>query len=134
VPLKTGIRHEIVEQLAGEFTEVEVASALRSWTRWHDYQRALVAGGPRFALDGSEAGEVSPAHQQEARDLLSGKTRRKRAAALSAPQPPVSKPVVEVDTSPNASAPPIETPPAVGKSGRPILSLKTHQVADKVPA
>jgi sRNA-binding protein len=133
VPLKTGVRREIVERLAGEFTEAEIAGALRSWTRWHDYQRALIAGGPRFALDGSEAGEVSPAHQQEARDLLSG-MRRKRAAAPSAPPPPVSNSVAKMDTPPAAAAPPADPPPASGKSGRPILSLKTRQTADKAPS
>jgi ProP effector len=55
-PLAIGIDRELI---AFGMEQEAIGDALRWWTKRPGYFRALAAGGPRYALDGSEAGVVS---------------------------------------------------------------------------
>jgi sRNA-binding protein len=64
-PLKIGIHQDLVDR------GVPLPGECRAVFRWYClrliYQRALAAGGPRFDLDGSVAGEVTPDEIAQAR-------------------------------------------------------------------
>ena len=64
-PLAVGIHKQIEALVAGDFTAADVRKALRVWCRWKPYRAALIAGAPRYALDGTVAGEVSAEHAAE---------------------------------------------------------------------
>jgi ProP effector len=111
VPLKVGIDRDILERTAGDFTADEIKAALRLWTRRRPYRRVIAAGGPRYGLDGSIAGEVTAGEQKAAR---AGLTRKPRA-----------KPAINSAPFPSPAATPPEPPPVrIGTSGRRILTLK----------
>jgi sRNA-binding protein len=70
VPLAVGIRRQVLDLAGDEYTWNEVAAVLRRWTGRYDYVVAIAAGGQRFNIDGTPAGEVMPEHQQFARAQL----------------------------------------------------------------
>lgn len=70
VPLKIGIAEDLDAELASTVGRARLDSVLRFYTRRRAYLRALVAGGPRYALDGSIAGYVSEEDQAAARETI----------------------------------------------------------------
>jgi ProQ/FINO family len=65
-PLKIGILAD-VRVAFPEVSRKVVAHALRYWVSRASYRRALAVGGSRYALDGTECGEVTLEQQQIAR-------------------------------------------------------------------
>jgi sRNA-binding protein len=82
VPLAVGIRRQVLDLAGDEVPWNDIAAVLRRWASRYDYIAAIAAGGQRFNLDGSHAGEVTPEHQQFARAQL---------AACTAPKPIVTE-------------------------------------------
>lgn len=82
VPLAIGTDHALREALSGSGYGDEVRStALAIWCSQPEYHRAVAAGGPRYALDGTVAGEVSESQAEHARRRL------EKAVPLHAAQP-----------------------------------------------
>lgn len=67
-PLKIGITADVRAALACGHHPAKMFMAW--WTRKAPYQRALAAGGPRYGLDGAEAGEVTAEQMTIAADRL----------------------------------------------------------------
>ena len=70
-PLATGIGKVIAAQLP-EVSKTLVHQAIAFWQRQRKtpYLQALIAGGPRYDLDGNPQGEVTPEQQERARKEL----------------------------------------------------------------
>jgi ProP effector len=70
-PLATGIGQVIAAQLP-EVSKTLVHQAIAFWQRQRktSYLQALIAGGSRYDLDGNPQGEVTPEHQERAREEL----------------------------------------------------------------
>jgi ProP effector len=70
-PLATGIGKVIAEQLP-EVPKTLVHQAIAVWQRQRktSYLQALIAGGPRYDLDGKLHGEVTPEQQERAQKEL----------------------------------------------------------------
>jgi ProP effector len=69
-PLKVGIHADLIAALGGAVRPRELKSALRAYTSKPSYLRALVAGAPRVALDGSPAGTVTSEDEAAAKARL----------------------------------------------------------------
>ena len=71
-PLATGIGRVIAAQLP-EASKTLVHQAIAVWQRQRKtcYLQALIAGGPRYDLDGKLHGEVTPEQQERAQKELS---------------------------------------------------------------
>jgi len=83
LPLRTGVAEEIFEIMTLEGVEPRFLRIfLAGWTRRAEYQTALVAGGPRYGLDGQAVGEVTPEEQATAAERL----------AANPPKPPKQAP------------------------------------------
>jgi len=67
-PLAIGIDVELGREMG--LTRSQTARLLSWWTSRRSYLRALTEGGPRYALDGSECGEVTDEARQTATQLL----------------------------------------------------------------
>jgi ProP effector len=71
-PLKIGIDRDIMAALQPEYSSTKVRRAIGIYfyvVRWK-YLKALVAGGPRFDLDGHEGEPVTTEQQERARIKL----------------------------------------------------------------
>ena len=77
VPLAVGIRRQVLDLAGDEVSWNDIAAVLRRWTSRYDYIATIAAGGQRFNLDGSPAGEVTPEHQQFALAQLAACTTSK---------------------------------------------------------
>ena len=75
VPLAIGIHAELGPVLGMNRAQ----RLLHEWTRWRPYVAAVAAGGKRYHLDGSEAGEVDAKAQEYARARLA-ETQQQEAA------------------------------------------------------
>ena len=110
-PLKIGVHRDLMAAL-GEDLEPAIRAALRYYTRWHHYQRALTLYKARFGLDGLPAGEVTEEHQNTAR--LNVERYRKKAELKAA----------KVDSFTPTIGPSRQENSVTATSGRPVLSLK----------
>jgi sRNA-binding protein len=83
-PLAIGIHHAI--RAATNNPPQTIALALHDWTTRTSYRAALVAGGPRYDLDGMAVGEVSAEQRATAAVLLAKRNgaRRRRPSPASA--------------------------------------------------
>lgn len=108
-PLATGIGQVIAAQLP-EVSKSVVYQAIAFWQRQRKtaYLQMLIAGGPRYNLDGNPQGEVTPEQQQQAREALVAWQANRQEKRRVAPQQPRSS------TSPERSTdgPPQDTPTA----------------------
>jgi sRNA-binding protein len=70
-PLARGIAKDLVAQWPG-YSRRQMSFALAWWQRQRRpaYWQALARGGPRYDLEGNPRGEVTPAEQAYARQLL----------------------------------------------------------------
>ena len=70
-PLATGIGQAIAAQLP-QVSKKLVHQAIAFWQRQRKtpYLQALIAGGPRYDLEGNPHGEVTPEQQERARKEL----------------------------------------------------------------
>jgi len=91
-PLKIGIDADLIA--AGILTRREARSALRCYTNRRMYYVATVAGGRRFDLDGSPAGEVTPRAVEWARQQIA----RMDAAAERRTATPASRETLREET------------------------------------
>jgi ProP effector len=69
-PLKIGIRQDLLVRLDGGLTEIELRQVLRAYTGNRRYRERLLAGAPRFDLDGNPAGMVTAEEEADARKKL----------------------------------------------------------------
>jgi sRNA-binding protein len=108
-PLATGIGRVIAAQLP-EVSKSVVHQAIAFWQRQRKtaYLQMLIAGGPRYDLDGNPHGEVTPEQQQQAREALVAWQANRQEKRRVAPQQP------RAFTSPSESndGPPQDTPTA----------------------
>jgi sRNA-binding protein len=108
-PLATGIRQVIAAQLPEVSTSV-VHQAIAFWQRQRKtaYLQTLIAGGPRYDLDGNPHGEVTPEQQRQAREALVAWQANRQEKRRAAPRQPRSS------SSPGGSndGPPQDTPTA----------------------
>jgi sRNA-binding protein len=98
-PLARGVHQE----LATHFPETKLSLIKQSIARFQRsydgaYWRAVLKGGPRYNLDGSPNGEVTPEEQEQATQNLATLKARKKSAA----QPPQSAETPQ--TEPDAPA------------------------------
>ncbi len=70
-PLAIGIHNDIIPQM-NHSPEI-VSGALHVWTARSIYKKALIAGGPRYNLDGTLNGEVSESDQIAATNVLASR-------------------------------------------------------------
>ncbi|WP_260524129.1 ProQ/FinO family protein [Serratia sp. PL7] len=83
-PMKVGIRADMLADAAARclpLTPKQISRAVAGLTKTPIYLRAIVAGGPRYDLNGQPCGEVTTEQQENARRLLvtlkaSGKKKR----------------------------------------------------------
>lgn len=133
-PLKIGTRQDIRAAL-DSISGVRIARAVLLHIATAAYQAAIAAGGARYALDGSPAGEVTAKEARHAQLILDGKakypttkSRRKKPKRLKAKhkvQPSAPRPQEQAPAAappPQTASPPVETPSPAGS--RPILKLK----------
>jgi hypothetical protein len=88
-PLATGIGQVIAAQLP-EVSKSVVHQAIAFWQRQRKtaYLQMLIAGGPRYDLDGNPQGEVTPEQQQQAREaLVAWRANRQEKRRMSPRQP-----------------------------------------------
>lgn len=78
-PLAIGIA-TVIEQTIPDLAPARLQVFMRWWCSRTNYLEAIAAGGVRFALDGSEAGEVSPTAIAEAIGRLAQRAKPKKAA------------------------------------------------------
>jgi sRNA-binding protein len=69
-PLAIGIGDEIRALVGDDFKGYVVGSVLWRWCGRRAYLQALVDGGVRIALDGTERGQVTPEEQEAAANAL----------------------------------------------------------------
>lgn len=72
-PLKVGIFDDMMQDIAAReltYGRGALKATLANLAHSPRYYRALVAGGPRYDLNGQPCGEVTPEEQQNARDAL----------------------------------------------------------------
>jgi hypothetical protein len=132
-PLRIGLGAEAMA-LAGvhpaltDLTRTMIRRALKVYTNSFAYRRALVAGGPRYGLDGQPAGEVTPDQQAFA------KTCRKKPVASI---PPASD---DSASSPAPKPPPIDRMAllkeiiALAIPGKLDVTLKINELPQAKPA
>jgi ProP effector len=68
-PLKIGIHVDILYELDGAVTPIELANALRYYVANIGYLRAMRVGAPRIGLDGKPAGVVAADEAEHAREI-----------------------------------------------------------------
>ena len=66
-PLKLGIRKKLFKTRPEWVTKKALDRTLCNWTKRRAYLQALAAGGHRYNLDGTPAGEISAEHQANAK-------------------------------------------------------------------
>jgi sRNA-binding protein len=88
-PLKIGIREDLLARLGGALTEIELRQGLRAYTGNRRYRERLLAGAPRFDLDGNPVCMVTPEEEADARKKLAAVEAKAaaREQAQKAPQP-----------------------------------------------
>ncbi len=94
-PLMRGVHQEIAKLLPGTaLWLIKRAIILFQRLSGNAYWRAVLKGGPRYALDGSPCGEVIPREQEHARQTLALAKQReaRRQAACSESGTPPSPP------------------------------------------
>ena len=129
-PLKIGVGHELLA-LAGthpalrEVTRMDLRRALKVYTRAFRYRQALIAGGPRYNLDGQPAGEVTPEHQ-----ALAHAPRKKAAGQSSGPAPSPAAPAL----SPAEQHALFKEVIAMAIPGKLDVTLKINQLPPAKPA
>lgn len=99
-PLATGIAQAIAVQLP-QVPKSVVHKAIAFWQRQRKtiYLRTLIAGGPRYDLDGNPQGEVTPEQQQQAREaLIAWQARRQEKRRAIPQQPPSSSSPADTST------------------------------------
>ena len=82
VPIKVGIRDDILAALDGAITPEELGAALRRYTGNRHYLRALAfpaAGAARVDLDGNPCGEITKEQAARAAGLLAFYAAKRRA-------------------------------------------------------
>lgn len=119
-PLKLKIHLDLIA--TGCLPRSEVRSALRAHTTRRMYLTSLARGGPRFDLNGKDAGEVTPAEATWAQ----GEINRIDAAA-SAPQQSQDKPHRQAHDSARANA---VKRKARCERAQPSTSVHRHSIAD----
>jgi hypothetical protein len=67
LPLRLGVLRDLVE---GGVAQQTAMTFLQVWTTRKAYLLAVVAGGPRYRLDGTPDGEVEPKHRDHAAKKL----------------------------------------------------------------
>jgi ProP effector len=92
-PLKIGIRDDLLQAFAGAISASELSAALRIYTSNRVYRERLIAGAPRFDLNGEVAGYVTP---EEAAQVPPPKRRE----AKDAPRKPSNSPATSVKAVP----------------------------------
>lgn len=134
-PLKLGIRQDIRAALEG-ISGVRISRAVLLHIATPSYQAALAAGGARYALDGSPAGEVTAKEARHAQAILDGKaslpttkTRKKpkRVKASKVSPPESTKPATTLPPQRQSELPPpklVESAQSPTTAVRPILRLK----------
>lgn len=106
-PLTTGIGIGVATQLP-HVSKTIVRHAIAMWQRQRKttYLQALIAGGSRYDLEGNPRGEVTPEHQQRAREeLATWRARRQKKPRTASPSddPP---PAPDGSTNNDSHAPP----------------------------
>jgi sRNA-binding protein len=82
-PLMRGVHRDIAQRLPGTgLWLVKRAIILFQRLSGGGYWRAVLKGGPRYALDGSPYGEVTPREQEHARQTLTLLARRREAISF----------------------------------------------------
>jgi ProP effector len=69
-PLKVGIHKDLLARLDGVLTEIELRQVLRAYVANGVYRRRLLAGVPRYDLDGEVAGSVTVEQEADARQKI----------------------------------------------------------------
>ena len=82
-PLKVGIHKDIAGESATDSQRMELAQAMRYWCLNISYLKNLAAGGHRYALDGSECGEVLQEESKGAEAALNAVLERMKQAKLA---------------------------------------------------
>jgi ProP effector len=76
-PLAKGIHREIAAHLPGtSLSLIKRTIVLFQRLSGGEYWRAVLKGGPRYALDGSPCGEVTPHEQEHAQQTLAAWKKR----------------------------------------------------------
>lgn len=134
-PLKLGVRQDIRAALEG-ISGVRISRAVLLHIASTDYQAALAAGGARYALDGSPAGEVTAKEARHAQAILEGKAsvpttksnKKPKRPKASKASPPESKKTATTPLPLRQSEPPtpkpVESAQPPATAVRPILRLK----------
>lgn len=135
-PLKLGVRQDIRAALEG-VSGVRISRAVLLHIATAEYQAALAAGGARYALDGSPAGEVTAKEARHAKAILDGKAsfpatkpkrkKPKRVKASKASPPESTKPATTLPPQRQSEPPtpkPVESAQPPATAVRPILRLK----------
>jgi ProP effector len=109
-PLATGIGQIIAAQLP-EVSKSVVHQAIAFWQRQRKtaYLQMLIAGGPRYDLDGNPHGEVTPEQQQQAREALVAWQANRQEKRRAASQQPRSSTSSERSTDGPPQDPPTAT-------------------------
>src|SRR5262245_23084069 len=77
-PLMRGVHQEIAKHLTGtSLSLIKRTIVLFQRQSSGAYWRAVIKGGPRYALDGSPCGEVTPQEQEHARQTLAALARQR---------------------------------------------------------
>jgi ProP effector len=85
-PLKVGIHKDLLARLDGALTEIELRQVLGAYTANGGYRIRLLAGVPRFDLDGEVVGAVTGDEESDARRKIAAAA-AKVAARKQASQP-----------------------------------------------
>ena len=107
-PLATGIG-QVIAALLPELSKTLVHQAIAFWQRQRktSYLQALMAGGPRYDLDGNPHGEVTPEQQERAREeLVAWLAFRQAKRRMRAQRAPSAPPHEERSRSDPPDAPP----------------------------
>jgi ProP effector len=85
VPLKVGIRADIIAKLGAEPTALQIA--LQFYTHNKIYLKKLVAGAQRFDLAGEPAGIVTADQEAQAKEILARRLLKRKQARQPEAQP-----------------------------------------------
>jgi len=83
-PLKVGIFADILKELDGAVTRVELAKAIGCYVGNRAYLKKIKIGADRVGLDGTPAGKVAESEELHARTMLGGSSRPPEAPGLKA--------------------------------------------------
>jgi len=85
-PLMRGVHHEIAKHLVGtSLSLIKRTIVLFQRHSGGGYWRAVLKGGPRYALDGSPCGEVTPHEQEHAQQTLAALAQQREAKRQDLP-------------------------------------------------